>query len=78
MAKSLGVTKIRCLYFTIEKEICMEHNALRKVGTHMSKNVPSVCIHTFFKNHVPPTMKEGFTDEIIKIINDEITDFKIK
>jgi hypothetical protein len=45
----------------------MENNALRKVGTHMSKNVPNVCIHTFFKNHVKPEKKEGFTSEVIII-----------
>jgi bifunctional polynucleotide phosphatase/kinase len=67
MAKDLGIKYVRCLYFDIPKDRCMENNSLRKVGTHMSKNVPSVCIHTFFKNHEMPRKDEGFTSDIIKI-----------
>lgn len=67
MANSHNVSKIRCLYFDVPKDKCMENNAMRKVGKHMSKNVPSVCIHTFFKNHVPPSIDEGFTEDIVKI-----------
>lgn len=54
MAQNEGIKQIRCLYFDVPKEKCMENNALRKVGVHMSKNVPGVCIHSFFKNHVKP------------------------
>ena len=32
----------------------------------MSKSVPSVAIHTWFKNFEEPTTKEGF-DDVVKI-----------
>ena len=64
-----GVKSIRCIYFDIAKEICMENNSLRKLEQkttersmmHMSKNVPSIAIHSFFKNKEIPKLEEGFT-----------------
>ena len=48
----------------------MMNNNMRKIdinkGEHLSKKVPSVAIHTFFKRFSIPTEKEGFT-EIINV-----------
>lgn len=32
---------------------------------HISKNVPSIAIHTFFKRIETPKKDEGFTEDII-------------
>ena len=54
----------------------MENNSIRKIDSkfnkerglmHMSKNVPSIAIHTFFKKIESPKKEEGFTEDIIKI-----------
>ena len=53
----------------------MENNSLRKLEQktaersmmHMSKNVPSIAIHSFFKNKETPKKEEGFTQDIIKV-----------
>lgn len=53
----------------------MENNSLRKLEQksaersmmHMSKNVPSIAIHSFFKNKEVPKKEEGFTQDIIKV-----------
>lgn len=62
------MSQVRCLYFTVDKETCMENNNLRKLnsGDHMSGSVSKVVIHSFFKNHEPPAKDEGFS-EVIKI-----------
>ena len=61
---------MRALYFQTDKETCLHNNSLRKVHTdniqHLSKAISKVVIHTYFKNHVAPTIKEGF-GEIIEI-----------
>ena len=48
----------------------MQNNDLRKIEggsfKHMSKAVGKVIIHTFWKNHVPPKLEEGFS-EVIEI-----------
>ena len=53
----------------------MENNSLRKLEQktaersmmHISKNVPSIAIHLFFKNKEIPKKEEGFTQDIIKV-----------
>jgi hypothetical protein len=54
----------------------MENNSIRKIDSksikdrglmHMSENVPSIAIHTFFKKIEFPKKEEGFTEDIIKI-----------
>lgn len=68
LARKLKVDSVRCLVLTTSKDVCLAQNALRKVEReeNMSKAVPSVAIHTFFKRAVPPTGSEGF-DEIIEV-----------
>ena len=59
----------RCVWFDIDKPTCMHNNFMRKANEHrehMSKSVPSVAIHTWFKNFEEPTTKEGF-DDVVKI-----------
>lgn len=64
LAKKLKIP-IRALYLLTDKETCMHNNSLRKVHTddiqHLSKAISKVVIHTYFKNHVAPTEKEGFS-----------------
>ena len=67
LAKEAGIKTVRCIYFQTDKETCLVNNDLRKLADstkgylHMSGNVSKIVIHTYFKNHVPPTTKEGFT-----------------
>ena len=68
IAKKLGVP-VRCFYFDVPKEVCMHNNKQRKTNPHrqhLSKKVPDIPIHSFFKNHVKPQESEGFSE--IKII----------
>mmetsp|Transcript_23247 Transcript_23247/g.28830 ORF Transcript_23247/g.28830 Transcript_23247/m.28830 type:complete len:156 (-) Transcript_23247:66-533(-) len=54
---------VRCFYMRTDKETCMHNNFQRKANTHrkhLSKAVPSVAIHTYFKNAVKPKLSEGF------------------
>ena len=47
----------------------MHNNFMRKVNTHrkhLSEAVPSIAIHTYFKNLEEPTAGEGF-DSVTKI-----------
>jgi bifunctional polynucleotide phosphatase/kinase len=69
IAKRLKIPA-RCFYFDVPKDICMHNNTQRAVNTHrkhLSKKIAAVPIHSFFKNHVKPTLKEGF--EEIKVVN---------
>lgn len=62
IAKELDVP-VRCFYLTTDKETCMHNNFQRKANTirkHLSKAVPSIAIHSFFKNMVKPSLSEGF------------------
>lgn len=34
---------------------------------HLSKNVPSIAIHIFFKKFEMPTKSEGFSEDIISV-----------
>lgn len=48
---------IRCFIFDIPKEVCLHNNKQREVNTmrqHLSKKVPSIPIHSFFKNGEKP------------------------
>lgn len=68
IGKSLNVP-IRCFYFDVPKETCMHNNKMRKINehrNHLSKKVPDIPIHSFFKNHIKPVEKEGFSE--IKVI----------
>ena len=67
-AKTAGVP-VRCFYMQTAKETCMHNNLQRKINehrAHLSKAVPSVVIHSFFKNAHAPTVSEGF-ESVIKI-----------
>ena len=67
-AKALEVP-VRCFYFSTPKETCIHNNLMRKVNEHrkhLSKAVPAIAIHTFFKNLQVPTVSEGF-ESVIKI-----------
>ena len=47
----------------------MHNNLMRKVNQHRkhhSKAVPSIAIHTYFKNMEVPTVSEGF-ESVVKI-----------
>lgn len=60
---------IRCFYMTTDKPTCMHNNFMRKANVnreHMSKAVPAIAIHTFFKNYAEPTLAEGF-ESVLKI-----------
>ena len=60
---------VRCLLFETPKDVCMHNNYQRKVNghrKHMSKAVPPIPIHGFFKNSTKPSMDEGF-EEILKV-----------
>ena len=68
IAKELKVTA-RCIYFDIDKQTCFHNNFMRKANTHrnhLSKAVPGIPIHSFFKNHTEPEVSEGFK-EVVKI-----------
>ena len=60
-----GADSFRLIKFIADKETCLRQNSLRKVGSHMSKAVPVVAIHSFFKNAEEPT--EDFYDEVIEV-----------
>jgi hypothetical protein len=70
LAEKNKVKQIKCLVFETKKEQCLANNDLRKMFgeksqggyLHMSKNISKVVIHSFFKNHEPPTKEEGFTE----------------
>lgn len=56
---------VRCIFFQVDKDTCMHNNFMRKANTfrnHLSKAVPSVAIHSWFKNHEKPSKDEGFCD----------------
>jgi len=60
---------IRCFFFNVSKERCQHNNKQRKINehhSHLSGKVPDIPIHSFFKNHEKPTVKEGFTE--VKVI----------
>ena len=60
---------VRALFFDVTKELCMHNNVQRKNNNHhkhLSKAVPSIPIHSFFKNHTVPAVAEGF-ESIITI-----------
>lgn len=68
IAKKLKVPA-RCVYFDIDKPTCFHNNFMRKANSHrkhLSKAVPGIPIHSFFKNHIEPKLSEGFED-IVKI-----------
>ena len=47
----------------------MHNNNQRKINphrAHLSEKIPPIPIHSFFKNSIMPTTKEGFS-EIVKI-----------
>ena len=60
-------SSIRLLKFTADKATCMRHNGLRKgdYPENLSKSVPDVVIHTFFKNAEQIT--ESGYDETIEV-----------
>ena len=72
----------RCILFTTPKEVCIHNNKQRggvnTARVHLSKKVPPVPIHDWFKNlEMPSIEKEGFS-ELIRIdfragpfVNDE-------
>ena len=68
IAKELKVPA-RALFFDVSKEVSMHNNLQRKVNTHhkhLSNAVPSIPIHSFYKNSTVPTLNEGF-ESIIRI-----------
>ena len=75
IARDFGVP-IRAFFFNTDKATCIHNNAQRKNNTHrehLSKSVPSVAIHTFFKNYTKPTISEGF--ESVETLEFEADDF---
>jgi len=70
------------IVFDVPKELCMKLNSIRSINphrTHLSKTVPDIPIHSYFKNLEPPTLLEF--DEIytvspkLTIENDEDSAF---
>jgi len=60
---------VRCFYFEVEKERCLHNNQQRAANLHhlhLSSRVPKIPIHSFFKNSIKPTIKEGFSE--VKVI----------
>lgn len=60
---------IRCIYFAFPKDLCFHLNNLRDINKSRkiySKSVSDVTIHTWFKYHEEPTIKEGFK-EVVKL-----------
>ena len=68
VAKELKV-KARCIFFDTPKETCVHNNKQRALNTHrdhISKKVPIIALHVFFKNIVTPKASEGF-ERVIKV-----------
>ena len=68
IAKSLKIP-IRALYFDVLKDTCIHNNIQRKANIHhkhLLNAVPTIPIHSYFKNHTMPTIDEGF-ESIVKI-----------
>jgi bifunctional polynucleotide phosphatase/kinase len=66
IAKSLNIP-VRALYFDVDKQTCFHNNFMRKANAHrkhISKAVPGIPIHGFFKNHTVPLVSEGFASVI--------------
>ncbi|CAH0489130.1 unnamed protein product [Peronospora farinosa] len=55
---------IRCFEMDVDKPLSMHLNTFRSLT--QQKRIPDVAIHGFYKNFVPPTVKEGFT-EVVKV-----------
>lgn len=56
---------MRCFVFDIPKEVCIHNNIQRQTNTarkHLSGKVPTIPIHSFFKNAEKPSMNEGYTE----------------
>ena len=66
IAKDLKV-KARCLFFDTSKEVCKHNNKQREINLHrdhLSKKVPIIALHIFFKNLAHPSLNEGFENII--------------
>merc|ERR1712232_108733 len=63
-AKAVGATSI-ALRYDVPKELCFHLNAYRMLNTsselHRAEKVPSMIIHTFYKNVEEPQVAEGFS-----------------
>ncbi|CAI5717443.1 unnamed protein product [Peronospora destructor] len=55
---------IRCFEMDVDKPLSMHLNTFRSLT--QQKKIPDVAIHGFYKNFVPPTVKEGFA-EVVKV-----------
>jgi bifunctional polynucleotide phosphatase/kinase len=58
---------VRCFFIKIPKTLSFHLNNLREINVsrqHSSKSVPSVVIHTWYKNIEEPSLAEGFKDVI--------------
>ncbi|OWZ10891.1 Polynucleotide kinase 3'-phosphatase [Phytophthora megakarya] len=55
---------IRCFEMDVEKALSMHLNTFRSLTEQ--KKIPDVAIHGFYKNLVPPTVREGFA-EVVKV-----------
>lgn len=63
LAQQMGIPAV-ALHYDVPKDLCFHLNAYRKLHTtsalYRDDKVPSMIIHTFYKNVHPPTEKEGF------------------
>ncbi|POM57349.1 Polynucleotide Kinase 3'-phosphatase [Phytophthora palmivora] len=55
---------VRCFEMDVDKPLSMHLNTFRSLTEQ--KKIPDVAIHGFYKNLVPPTVKEGFA-EVVKV-----------
>ena len=79
IAQEAGVP-VRCFVMTTDKQTCIYNNLQRKANTHrrhISKAVPTIAIHTFFKTFAKPVASEGFESIVqIKFVADSFQNSK--